>query len=246
MLKRIFFPDSTPAKINTPTEYNFAVELISLHIPKTAGTSFRNTLKSVYGDKEVLRVDIGLVNQELRLNEAEYQDRSVPAGTRVIHGHFNVTELYQRLDLPANLPVITWLRDPVERVVSNYFYLASRLKEELQEERKGINILSKMQRTLSEYARFEPHQNRLTRFLEGTPLETLFFAGFTESYFEDLDRLAQKLNWEHYEPYYHNRTQKERPEIDPRDLELIRALNQDDIRLYEHALELKEKGYWNP
>jgi hypothetical protein len=246
MLKKLFFPESKSAERDSSIAKHFAVELISLHIPKTAGTSFRNTLKSVYGENEVLRVDIGLVNQELRLNEAEYPGRSIPSGTRVVHGHFNVTELYQRLDLPANLPVITWLRDPVERVVSNYFYLASRLKEELQEERKGINILSKMQRSLSEYARYEPHQNRLTRFLEGTPLENLFFVGFTGSYFEDLDVLAKKLNWAHYEPYFHNRTQKERPETDPRDMDLIRALNQDDIRLYEHALELKEKGYWNP
>lgn len=246
MLKKLFSPFRTAEKPASSSAPDYSLELISLHIPKTAGTSFRNTLKSVYGEAEVVRLDIGLVKQELRINEVEYHARILPKGTRVLHGHFNVTDLYLRLELPENIPVITWLRDPIDRVVSNYFYLASRLREELKEESKGINILSKMQRSLSEYARFEPHQNRLTRFLRGTSLENLFYVGFTESYFDDLEILAKKLHWQHYEPHYHNRTPKERPDLDPRDLDLIRSLNQDDIRLYEKAREMKEKGYWNP
>ncbi len=34
------------------------LELISLHIPKTAGTSFRSNLVNVYGKKAVARFDI--------------------------------------------------------------------------------------------------------------------------------------------------------------------------------------------
>lgn len=220
------------------------LELISIHIPKTAGTSFRNSLCAVYGQKGVVRLDIGLVRQETRVREELYTDAALPPETRVLHGHFSYPLLTARFDIPTGLPVITWLRDPVERVISNYFYLARRLREELDEERKGLNILKKMQRSLREYVLYEPSQNRMSKFLEGLELGDLFFVGLVEHYDQDIRSLAGKLDWAQTPVFHHNRTGNNRPEVSAEDRALIRSLNARDVELYERALELREKGIW--
>ena len=140
-------------------------DVISLHIPKTAGTSFRNILKSIYSEKDVVRFDINERN-EVRLNENLYTGKSLPSA-KVIHGHFVCETLYDNFQIPDNVLLITWLRDPVARVISNYFYLEKRLKELLEEKKNNLNILSKMQRTLIEYARAEVNRNRQSKFLKG-------------------------------------------------------------------------------
>lgn len=220
------------------------LELISIHIPKTAGTSFRNTLCEVYGHQEVVRLDIGLVRQETRIREQLYDAPQLPPETRVLHGHFSIPLLKGRFDIPDDLPVITWLRDPVERVISNYFYLAKRLQEELEEDRKGLHILKKMQRTLREYALYEPSQNRMSKFLEGLDLEALFFVGLVEHYEEDVMMLAHKLHWDHTPVFYHNRTGNTRAEVTEEDRAFIRSLNARDVALYERAMALRAQGMW--
>jgi hypothetical protein len=222
------------------------LELISIHIPKTAGTSFRNTLKGVYGEQGVVRLDIDLARQEVRVNEQRYEQRQLPGLTRVAHGHFSYPLLKKNFDLPQGLPIITWLRDPAERVISNYFYLAKRLAEELEEERKGLNILSKMQRSLLEYAAHDLNQNRMSKFLEGLDLEDLFFVGIQEDYDRSLERLAGLLGWENYPVFHHNQTGKEDSRVSAEERARIRELNPKDVALYERALELLEKGRWKP
>lgn len=245
LLKKWFsHPSSAPAQGITDSSQ---LELISIHIPKTAGTSFRNTLIGVYGEKGVVRLDIELQRQDVRLNEHLYSERQLPAGTRVVHGHFSYPLFRQHFDAPASLPVITWLRDPVERVISNYFYLSKRLKEELDEERKGLNILNKMQRSLLEYASFEPAQNRMSKFLRGMDLTDFLFVGIQEDYDASLQRLAGLLHWEDYPVFHYNKTGSERPNrVSEKERDIIRSLNQDDIALYERALDELSKGRWTP
>ncbi|MBP6184541.1 MAG: sulfotransferase family 2 domain-containing protein [Saprospiraceae bacterium] len=220
------------------------LELISIHIPKTAGTSFRNTLAGVYGDQAVVRLDIGLVRQEVRIREKIYSESTLPPGTRVIHGHYSYPLLTQHFHVDPALPVITWLRDPVRRVVSNYHYLAKRLAEELKEEQRGLNILRKMQRSLLEYAHDETNQNRMSRFLEGLSLETMHFVGIVEQYDEDLKTLANRMAWADYPVFHHNQTGKDTSSITDTERDIIRSLNQEDVALYEHALVLREKAHW--
>jgi hypothetical protein len=223
-----------------------ALQLISIHIPKTAGTSFRNTLCGVYGQDAVVRLDIGLIRQETMIREQVYDAPELPPGIAVLHGHFSYPRLTERFPIDPALPVITWLRDPVERVISNYFYLAKRLAEELNEEGRGLNILNRMQRTLLEYARYEPAQNRISKFLEGLALEDLHFVGLVEHYDEDLARLATLMGWPEVPVFTHNRTGKDTSIVTDAEREEIRALNTEDVALYEKALALREKGRWAP
>jgi len=218
------------------------LELISIHIPKTAGTSFRNTLKGVYGQEAVVRLDIELEVPVVKVNEEPYDERQVPSWAKVVHGHFTYPLLKQHFDLPERqIPIITWVRDPVERVISNYYYLSKRLAEELDEPSKGLNILIKMERKLMEYARDPLNCNRLTKYLQGVPLEKFHFVGIQDHYSEDLNHLAKILDWQNFNEFIHNRTGKAYDQVSDEQRDEIRALNDEDVRLYERALELREK-----
>ncbi|MEM1319710.1 MAG: sulfotransferase family 2 domain-containing protein [Bacteroidota bacterium] len=215
------------------------IELVSVHIPKTAGTSFRNTLKAVYGEDLVVRLDIDLQQEQLRINEQPFTAAKLDKKIKVVHGHFSPQLLHQRFKIAPKTPVITWLRDPVERVISNYFYLEKRLKEELQEEAKGLNILSKMQRSLIEYAQGEINRNRMSKFLAGIELEALFFVGIQEHYSTDLKALADLLQWPQVIEHQHNITGRSNKNVSPEEQEAIAQLNQKDVLLYQKALQLR-------
>jgi hypothetical protein len=147
------------------------------------------------------------------------------------------------VNIPETAKWITWLREPSDRVLSNYFYLSERLREELDEEKRGLNILAKMQRTLIEFARDEINRNRMSKFLHGADLSRFDFIGLQEQYDSDLKHLAQILNWPEYPVFRHNVT-RSRPTVDPDVLSEIRELNRNDYELYEEAL-MWRKNYFN-
>lgn len=218
------------------------IELVSIHIPKCAGTSFRNILKTVYGEEGVVRLDIDLQKHVLKVNEQVFEQKKLSRKTRVVHGHFAYPLLKERFELKEHVPVITWLRNPVDRVVSNFFYLEKRLKEELDEEGKGLNILRKMQRSLMEYAADEFNQNRITKFLQGTTLADIDFVGIQEYYKEDLEAMAKQFNWPSYEYLHVNKTGGGyHDRVSEEQREQIAKWNRADMELYHAALEIRKK-----
>jgi len=105
-----------------------SIELVSLHIPKTAGTSFRNILKEVYGSSHVARLDI---RRNIEVDGRIFKGSGLKKGVQVVHGHFSFRKLTDNFDIPSGCPVVTWLREPAERVISNYYYLDKILRKEL-------------------------------------------------------------------------------------------------------------------
>lgn len=216
---------------------NHNPELISLHIPKTAGTSFRNILKNVYGENEVVRFDIR-DKGHVMVNEMPYSKNALPQ-VKVIHGHF-VYENFTKMFTPGKAKIITWVRDPVKRVISNYYYLESRLKDLLQEEKNNLNILSKMQKSLIEYARTEGNKNRQVKFLSGSKPDDFAFIGIQEYFNEEITRLARILQWDKVpEVLFHNKTSKHVIEYSEEIIEEIRYLNLEDEKMYQAALQLR-------
>ncbi len=85
------------------------LEIMSYHTPKTAGTSFLIALTQVYGRDKIAH----FVRQSLTLSEG-----ADPQKIKVIHGHI-AAKNYLRY---ANIKEIIWLRDPILRLISLYFY----------------------------------------------------------------------------------------------------------------------------
>ena len=208
------------------------IELISIHVPKTGGQSFYQVLKQVYGD----RLSISYRRRDYEAAKQEYRrfENSIPAQLQVLHGHLYYKEV-KRLHRHTNAKVVCWLRDPVERVVSNYHYFKQRLE---QAEADAENA-HRRDETLLQYAGRRDARNRMHKFLNGLPLEDFYFIGLLEDYEADVKRLGRLLGWGKFELPHVNKAITPKPELDEATLKKLRRWNRKDIKLYERVRRLK-------
>ena len=89
------------------------VEWISYHIPKTAGTSFYQSLSDSFGERKIERV----YDKETSAKLSRAEPLWIAPHKRLIHGHFKVREEHAK-QFP-NAKRIIWVRDPIERLWSN-------------------------------------------------------------------------------------------------------------------------------
>ena len=96
------------------------VKLLSHHVPKTAGTSLRISLQSAYGHNSVYGIyeDTGALQFSLGSNIW------APSRSQVLHGHFRPHKNQSR-QCP-NAQRIIWLRDPVDRALSQLRHTLTR------------------------------------------------------------------------------------------------------------------------
>lgn len=215
------------------------VELIHLHIHKTGGHSIYKTYKSVYGK------GLGIPYNRGKLFRNNPNNTSllsiIPGHIRVLYGHLeykHVRELVEKY----NPKIITWLRDPVERVISNYYF-------DLRKHFEGKRPNYSNETSLIDYSRKKSNRNLMSTFLDGINPEELFFIGTIENYDADVATLAKMLNWKKYRTGFHendNRKYKNNPRCKTKTVtqemrDEISALNREDENLYRRALELREK-----
>lgn len=216
-------------------------KLYSVHIPKTAGTSFRSILKQVYGDENVVRFDVKRDGNAF-LEEQDYTEQAIP-DYAVIHGHYRLRDLKDIYGMPEYFKAITWVRDPVKRVMSAYNYLTKRLEGAVGQSDVPLTILDRTKRTLIEFARDRRNQNVQQIFVRGLRLDKYAFVGIQEKFDEEVVRLSSILNWEEVpEIVAHNRTGRPVDDIPKEWIEEIRHLNNKDAEVYAKALELREES----
>lgn len=217
------------------------IELISIHIAKTGGRSFYEILKNEYGDAldpRTRRVDYfpGKDYNNALINR-------IPENINVLHGHLHYKHI-KEIHLQDRPKIISWLREPVDRVISNYYYMISRVNEVGEKH----SHYSKHGHSLIEYAK-DSVPNKMSKCLRGISLEELFFFGFQESFDEDVRILAKKLEWSEEIPDIrlntansydsHEIAPTKKSDIDQSIRDEIAWINKDDIRLYEEAKKLK-------
>jgi hypothetical protein len=156
--------------------------IVSVHVPKTGGVSFREVLDEIAGGRMVqdygdqpLAPRSGWRRLRERLRRVE-----LPAGTRVVHGHF-VAAKYWRAYPEARY--VAWFRDPIERLASHYYYwlrepdLAHPLCKRMLDERMSLET----------FAALPEMRDVHVRFLGGVPVERFAFVGLTERFDEGME-----------------------------------------------------------
>jgi hypothetical protein len=224
------------------------VELLSVHVPKTAGTAFRTVLENVYGTDGVHTVypetssALTLETEdEVWLADSLALCRLKGNGPRVVHGHYLLTWFAERF---PDAMKITWLRHPVDRIASFYYMwremdlwpTASPLQHAVREGRLD----------LVDFASTPAMRDQITcRFLGGPAGADLSFIGLQERFDEDLKRLGSLLGWPEVKaprsnvnrsPIYEGRSLNRKVRAD------IERLNPSDMELYNDVLE----GRWKP
>lgn len=210
----------------------FENALLFVHIPKTAGTSFLKSCEAYLG-KENIFYDYGaqspVTNQIIKDRVYQEQDlytllqsEIAQDFTTILAGHFHINK-YAPLFKAQN--IITFMRDPVQQVISHY-----------EHHKRDLDY----KKNLEDFCKEDRFTNLQSRVLQNYPLEAIGFVGTTERYSESLkhinniwslDLMDQKLNFNsEKEGLTYNPHQKIR--------ELITDRNQADIKLYQRANEL--------
>lgn len=201
-------------------------QLFWIHPPKTAGVSFFPVLEANYGMRQTFRINFG------HLPEDQQEKQMVLAktfnGFPVVGGHlpYNMA----RPHLKSYTRIITWVRHPVDRVISNYRYSHRNWV------RDGKPI-----KTVEDYISREYNQNRLWQYLNGVDLETLYFVGLVEYYEEDLRELGRMLGWKQVSVRHDNRSEGAGVVLTDSIRDAILKYNAKDVAIYEKAVEIRGK-----
>lgn len=134
--------------------------IVSVHIPKTAGTSFRYHLAQVfgnrvlddYGDWPEVTTPEGIVRQERRRAEMLAEAAETAELYDVIHGHFAGRKYVGAFPVTHFVPMV---RDPYQHAVSTFEH-ASR---ETNSPHPGFRTFKEERMTLLDFvAAFPDHQ----------------------------------------------------------------------------------------
>lgn len=219
-----------------------------LHIPKTAGTTLHHILLRHYSPGEIYT---DVFSEDLAVDTFRNLPQERKDQIKILWGHFSFG-LHQYLPQPTTY--FTFLREPVERVLSHYYFVRSRPEFVLNEriEKEKLNVNEVIQQGL-----IVDIKNVQTRMLAGLPYlfpadayteEHLEIAkenlrqhfsviGLVERFDESLLLLQQAFGWHNIYYMQYNKTLRHE-EVSQETLKYIRDENALDMELYRHATTL--------
>jgi hypothetical protein len=226
--------------------------LIFLHIPKAGGSTLHRIIEKQYEPSTIFTIPSFYSSKEEFRQAAEFQLKEI----KVLKGHmfFGLPDV-----LPNPSTYITLLRDPVERIISHYYYVLRTPIHYLYKDVKAKNM------SLKEYAcsglsvELDNGQTRLIsgfNFLDHSQpasqemlevakqnLKSQFaVVGIVEDFNKTLMLLKKEFGWKM--PFYvkenttKNRLLKER--VSKETLDVIKKHNELDIELYRYAKDIFE------
>src|SRR6185312_12078846 len=197
--------------LSLTTDGRGSMTLISVHLPKTGGTSFKASLMTHFGDR--YRDDCN--DQVLCHSRLDRYQAALATGAAIaerglddiecVHGHFLPVK-YQRLDSVRALTFVTWVREPVARMLSHYDYW--RENYDPQTAARHHRQFIEEGWSLEQFCLSEQFRNIYTQYLWGFPLERFAFIGITEHYREDMLDFSERFLSSNLQPRYLNATRQ--------------------------------------
>lgn len=220
--------------------------IISVHLPKTAGSSFGMALEEHFGnallkDYSDFPINTPVFERNLHALQASIDNAERDfSQVSCIQGHFLPLK-YLLLADKVDVKFITWIRDPVERLASHYWYwkrsydpsTSLALHKQLVEENWS----------LERFCLGPEMKNFYWQFLWGFALERFDFVGIAEHYAEDFAYFTKAFIGVDLPVYKVNvgdkQTETSQYITDQDFRQAIEAFHSIDVELYRRAAALR-------
>ncbi len=228
------------SQINQPHQpEEVKAKVISIHVPKTAGTTFKKVLRQIYHPEEIF------FDYPHRGDLRHNMLTNPKPGIKVIHGHFPSHKYDSKF---PECRKIIWLRDPIKRLISLYFFWKT-WQILVESDAENLAPVKESSLTFIEFAAKPEMQNIIkSKFVQEEKLIDFYFVGIQEFFSEDLHELKAMLNWPEYEletqntnPYPEYKLLLKEVLSNQEIVNKISVINQEDIELYREALSLRER-----
>jgi len=238
LVKSAIFYESWPERIRVSNSNGKQELFFFLHIPKTAGTSFRNMLYRVFDHDTILPNPTVLDETKLYPTFEQLMEEMQP-DIRLITGHYPLS-LTSTFEVKPTF--LTFLRDPVERTISHIFHakkyfdrFAEMTPKEILEDEVIRSQLNNYQTRFFLSTRNDEKNLDESDFRQAmSNLENCEFVGITE-YFPTSVAKAEKLFGWKFDNQLNVNVNTEKAPLDPQLIDQIKSFNYFDIRLYEQA-----------
>ncbi len=201
-----------------------------VHIPKTAGTSFRKALETV----QPIKADYGaqsihtssLICQHIYKEVNPYQlKQEMLLKPFSLTGHVTIHKYADFFNLRH---IITFVREPIEQIVSHYNHYVTHhnCKDDFE------NFYRKAQ-----------FVNCQRKVLNDVPLSLIGYVGITEVYNDSLTIINKGLNTNigQLKQNIRQHAHKESSHLSAEVIKELLTLNQQDVQLYQKALSLHQE-----
>lgn len=244
MRKPLFFVLSICSWIAKPVYGHEQDILIFYHIPKTGGMSVSSVIDAQFSPATICKYGYYYEIEDKQIEEL--------SKSRFIRGHFFFQSPLSDIKYGK---AITFLRDPIERVLSEQRYLEQYYinNPEIVYQNHYLLPGNPTETVSNQYCRFLSGYDRCDMTITDAihlakakyNLENIFFfVGLTEKMEASIWVLHTLMGWEMPKNIpRHNTTRKDRQLEDPALIESIRQRNWADIELYEFAKVLFESRY---
>ena len=233
--------------------------VICLHIPKAAGTTLLTVMRRMYASQPICELySGGDTLQKFALLPAEEREQ---VGLVMGHAEFGI---HRHLPHPATY--VTVLRNPIDRLISHYYYCLRQPNHYLHQQvvSRGMSLDEYVSSGFS--VEFDNWQTRALAGASGVAIgacsrqvltqamvnmrDHFRVVGICEQFDKTLLLMKKRLRWKAWPFYQRYNVTEDRPrlaEIPHRTMRLIERHNELDCELYEHAsrqfaLALQESG----
>lgn len=221
--------------------------ILFLHIQKTAGTSYRMLLVSLYGGEHVL-------NRYTK--EESVEGHETFADYKILTGHLRMSYgLYEYVTWPV--VHLTIFREPVERMISHYYFGKSRkdmwwhdiarrntIEHCVENNLMGVNnLLCYSLSSIPENT--NPSIEAVFESAKHSLENSFSMFGFNDLFFEFIAMSARRFGWPgpiKVENESHQTVRLSKRMVPERTLEVIKKYNSYDLELYKHARNIYEEN----